>query len=176
MRVAARDSFERREIRAGHDDLDRRVRARAPRPAPPVADYFKRYRETYYEHLQRVRTDGDWEGWLTFFLQGVIDVAASTANTTQRLMTMLESDRQAIHEFGRGATTAHRVHDLAARYVLVGASSAATQLGLTSPPIYAALDRLERAGILREATGRRRGKLYVYDQYLAILNEGTEHA
>ncbi len=43
-----------------------------------------------------------------------------------------------------------------------------------SPPVYAALDRLERAGVLREATGRRRGKLYVYDQYLAILNEGTE--
>jgi DNA-binding MarR family transcriptional regulator len=87
---------------------------------------------------------------------------------------MIESDRQAIHEFGRGAATAHRVHDLAARVVLVGASSVAKQLGLTSPPVYAALDRLERAGILREATGRRRGKLYVYDQYLAILNEGTE--
>jgi Fic family protein len=137
--------------------------------------YFKRHRETYYEHLQRVRTDGDWEGWLTFFLQGVIDVAESTTNTTQRLVAMIESDRRAIHEFGRAAATAHRVHDLAARYVLVGASSTAEQLGLTSPPIYAALDRLERAGILREATGRRRGKLYVYDQYLAILNEGTEH-
>ena len=52
--------------------------------------------------------------------------------------------------------------------------SIAEQLGLTSPPVYAALGRLENAGILREATGRRRGKLYIYDQYLAILNEGTE--
>jgi hypothetical protein len=40
--------------------------------------------------------------------------------------------------------------------------------------VYAAIDRLERAGILREATGRQRGKLYVYDKYLAILGEGTE--
>ncbi len=136
--------------------------------------YFKRNRDAYFEHLQRVRTDGDWEGWLTFFVEGVIDVAESTTRTTQRLVAMIESDRQAIHDFGRGAATAHRVHDLAARFVLVGASSIAKQLGLTSPPVYAALDRLERAGILREATGRRRGKLYVYDQYLAILNEGTE--
>jgi Fic family protein len=136
--------------------------------------YFKRHREAYYEHLQRVRTDGDWEGWLAFFLRGVIDVAESTTRTTQRLVAMIESDRQAIHSFGRGAATAHRVHDLAARFVLVGASSVAEQLGLTSPPVYAALDRLERAGILREATGRRRGKLYIYAQYLAILNEGTE--
>jgi len=42
------------------------------------------------------------------------------------------------------------------------------------PSVYAAIERLERAGILREATGRRRGKLYVYDKYLAILGEGTE--
>jgi Fic family protein len=144
------------------------------RPLLYLSLYFKRHRDDYYEHLQRVRTDGDWEGWLTFFLQGVIDIAESTTRTTQRLVAMIESDRQAIHAFGRGAATAHRVHDLAARVVLVGASSVAEQLGLTSPPVYAALDRLERAGILREATGRRRGKLYVYDQYLAILNEGTE--
>jgi Fic family protein len=144
------------------------------RPLLYLSLYFKRHREDYYEHLQRVRTEGDWEGWLRFFLQGVIDVAESTTRTTRRLVAMVESDRQTIHAFGRGAATAHRVHDLAARFVLLGASSAAEQLGLTSPPVYAAIDRLERAGILREATGRRRGKLYVYDQYLAILNEGTE--
>jgi Fic family protein len=144
------------------------------RPLLYLSLYFKRHREDYYEHLQRVRTDGDWEGWLRFFLEGVIDVAESTTRTTRRLVAMIESDRQAIHAFGRGAATAHRVHDLATRFVLLGASQAAEQLELTSPPVYAAIDRLERAGILREATGRQRGKLYVYDQYLAILNEGTE--
>jgi Fic family protein len=144
------------------------------RPLLYLSLYFKRHRDDYYEYLQRVRTEGGWEDWLRFFLQGVVDVAESTTRTTQRLVAMIESDRQAIHEFGRGAATAHRVHDLAARFVLVGASSVAEQLGLTSPPVYAALGRLERAGILREATGRRRGKLYVYEQYLEILNESTE--
>ena len=136
--------------------------------------YFKRHRDSYYEHLQRVRTDGDWEGWLRFFLHGVIDVADSTAMTTKRLVAMLEADRQRIHTFGRGAATAHRVHDLATRFVVIGASSTAARLGLTDPPVYAAIARLEQAGILREATGRQRGKLYVYDRYLSILDEGTE--
>ncbi len=144
------------------------------RPLLYLSLYFKRHREDYYEYLQRVRTEGDWEGWLGFFLQGVIDVAESTTRTTQRLVAMIESDRQAIHAFGRGAATAHRVHDLAARFIVLGASSVAEQLELTNPPVYAAIDRLERAGILREATGRQRGKLYVYDKYLAILTEGTE--
>jgi len=55
-----------------------------------------------------------------------------------------------------------------------GRASQAQELGLTGPPVYAAIERLEKAGILREATGRRRGKLYVYNEYLATLNEGTE--
>lgn len=87
---------------------------------------------------------------------------------------MVESDRQKIHTFGRGAATAHRVHDLATRSVVIGASGSADRLGLTGPPVYAAIQRLEKAGILREAIGRQRGKLYVYKEYLTILNEGTE--
>jgi cell filamentation protein, protein adenylyltransferase len=69
---------------------------------------------------------------------------------------MVENDRQRIHSFGCGAATAHRVHDLATRSVVIGASGSAQRLELT------------------EATGRQRGKLYVYDEYLTILNEGTE--
>jgi Fic family protein len=144
------------------------------RPLLYLSLFFKRRREDYYANLQRVRTDGDWESWLRFFLEGVLEVAESTTHTTRRLVAMIECDRRIIHSFGRGAATAHRVHDLAARFIVLGASSAAEQLELTSPPVYAAIDRLEQAGILREATGRRRGKLYVYDKYLAILGEGTE--
>ncbi|HEV2998228.1 MAG TPA: Fic family protein [Solirubrobacteraceae bacterium] len=144
------------------------------RPLLYLSLYFKRHRDAYYEHLQHIRTHGDWEGWLRFFLEGLLEVADSTTLTTRRLVAMIETDRQTIHSFGRAAPTAHRVHDLAARSVLIDASSTAASIGLTVPPVYAAIARLERAGILREATGRRRGKLYVYDQYLSILNEGTE--
>ena len=144
------------------------------RPLLYLSLYFKRNRDAYYNHLQAVRIDGDWEGWVRFFLEGVAEVAESTTQTTQRIVAMVEADRQKIHDFGRGAATAHRVHDLATRSVVIGARFAARELGLTAPPVYAAIDRLEHAGILQEATGRRRGKLYVYDEYLTILNEGTE--
>jgi hypothetical protein len=106
--------------------------------------YFKRHREDYYAHLQRVRTNGDWESRLRFFLEGVIEVAESTTHTTRRLVAMIESDRWTIHSFGRGAATAHRIHDLAARFIVLGASSAAEQLKLTSPRLRR--DRPPRAG------------------------------
>jgi Fic family protein len=57
---------------------------------------------------------------------------------------------------------------------VVKAPTAARQLSLSEPPVYAAIARLEEAGILREVTGRSRGKTYVYGEYMDILNEGTE--
>ncbi len=144
------------------------------RPLLYLSLYLKRNREAYYDHLQRVRTDGAWEQWLRFFLDGVIEVAESTTDATRRIVSMIEGDRQAIHKLGRGAATAHRVHDRAARYVVIRPSATARALRLTDPPVYNAISRLEEAGILREVTGRQRGKIYVYDQYLSILNEGTE--
>ena len=86
---------------------------------------MKRNRDAYYDHLQRVRTEGAWEEWLRFFLDGVIEVAESTTDATRRIVTMIEADRQKIHGMGRGAATAHRVHDLAARYVAIRPATAA---------------------------------------------------
>jgi len=68
------------------------------------------------------------------------------------------------------------VHDYAARYVVLRPPAVAAALSLTEPPVYAAISRIETAGIVRDVTGLRRGTLYVYDEYLALLSEGTEAA
>jgi cell filamentation protein, protein adenylyltransferase len=144
------------------------------RPLLYLSLYLKRNRETYYEYLQRIRTEGAWEDWLRFFLEGVVDVAESTAETTRGIVEMIERDRARIHRLGRAAATALRVHDLAVKRVVVKPPNAAEALELSEPPVYAAISRLEDAGILREVTGRARGKTYVYGEYMDILNEGTE--
>lgn len=142
--------------------------------APGVPSlYLKQNRDDYYDHLQRVRSEGAWEEWLRFFLEGVIEVAESTTELTQRIVTMIERDRQRIQALGRAAPTAMRVHDLVSRYVVVRATRAAQVLEISEPPVYGAIARLEELGILREVSGRQRGKIFVYDEYLALLNEGT---
>lgn len=144
------------------------------RPLLYLSLYLKRNRDTYYERLQAVRTEGAWEEWLGFFLEGVIEVSSSTAETTQGIVEMIERDRGRIHALRRGAPTALRVLDLAVKSVVVRPPAAAKTLELSDPPVYAAIGRLEEVGILREVTGRARGKTYVYDEYMDILNEGTE--
>jgi Fic family protein len=131
--------------------------------------YFKQHRDAYYDHLQRVRTEGAWEDWLAFFLEGVIAVSASATATARRIRRLVERDREVIHGFGRGAASALRVHELAGRRVVLTASSTSAQLGLSVPTVNAAFARLEEAGILREATGRRRGRVFVYVAYLELL-------
>jgi Fic family protein len=131
--------------------------------------YFKQNRDAYYDHLQRVRTEGAWEEWLVFFLEGVIAVATSATETARRIRALVEADRATVHEFGRGAASALRVHELAGHRIVLTATRTATELGLSVPTVNAALGRLEQAGILREVTGRKRGRLFVYDAYLSLL-------
>ena len=131
--------------------------------------YFKQNRDAYYDHLQRVRTEGAWEEWLVFFLEGVIAVAGSATETARRMRALVEADRASVHGLGRGAASALRVHELAGHRIVLSATRTASELGLSVPTVNAALGRLEQAGILREVTGRRRGRLFVYDAYLSLL-------
>jgi Fic family protein len=139
------------------------------RPLLYLSLYFKQHRDAYYEHLQRVRTEGAWEEWLEFFLEGVIAVAGSASETARRIRDLIDTDRDTIQHLGRGAASALRVHELASREIVVTAGGAATALGLSVPTVNAAISRMQHAGILREVTGRRRGRVFAYDAYLSLL-------
>jgi Fic family protein len=144
------------------------------RPLLYLSLYLKRNRDAYYDHLQRTRTEGDWEAWLRFFLEGVVEVAGSATDTTRRIVTLIDEDRQRVHQLGRGAGSASRVHEMAVREIAFPVPWAAQTLGLSEPTVNKAVIRLQELGILREVTGRTRGRIFVYGQYLDILNEGTE--
>jgi Fic family protein len=135
--------------------------------------YLKRNRDTYYERLQRVRTDGEWEEWVRFFLDGVIDVATSATETTRRLLALVEADRRSIQELGRAAASAARLHDLVTREVVFRIPQAAVRLDSTEVTVGNAARNLERLGIVVETTGRSRNKRFVYREYLRIVEEGT---
>lgn len=137
--------------------------------------YFKRHREAYYDALQRVRTQGDWEGWLDFYLTGVERTAAQAARTTGELRTLFDADRErALAAGGRSAASTLRVYAHLRQRVIVAIGPTAEATGLSVPTVAAALMRLEGLGIAREATGRSYGRLFVYARQLEILNREDE--
>jgi Fic family protein len=135
--------------------------------------YFKEHRERYYNLLRSVRLTGNWEVWLQFFLNGVVETSNQAAQTAKSLMALAAADEKRVQEIGKAAGSALRVHRLLQRQPIMSIVGASEELKLSVPTITAALQHLERLGIVRETTGRKYGRLYSYDAYLNVLNEGT---
>ncbi len=136
--------------------------------------YFKTHRKEYYAHLQHVRETGDWESWLNFFLVGVRDIATQATSAAREILALIQTDRERIADVGRSAGSALQVHRYLERKPLAVIPEMVKALGLTTPTVTAALQNLERVGIVREVTGKLRGRIFVYDAYLKVLETGTE--
>ena len=136
--------------------------------------YFKRNRSTYYQLLSDIRHTGDWEAWLRFFLEGVREVAEAAFATARSASETIRDDRARIGRVGRRAGSALRVHQSLVERPIGGIGSLVRRTGLSGPTVAAVLRLLEELDIVREVTGRQRGKIYTYERYLAVLREGTE--
>ena len=133
--------------------------------------YLKQFRSTYYDLLNQLRDDGDWEAWLQFFLEGVRLTAQHGVETAQRLTKLFEDDRQRVAVSGRRANSAIRAHHEFMHRPLLSISAVRDGTSLSFSAADAAVQHLERLGIVEEVTGRRRDRRYVYADYLSTLNE-----
>ena len=136
--------------------------------------YLKAHRQQYYDLVQRVRETGDWEAWIEFFLSGVHETADQAAATAHEILRLFEEDRRAIETLGRRASSVLRVHQSLQRSPATSIAMATKKAGLSTPTVTAALEHMTKLGIVTEATGRQRDRIFTYTKYLAILNRGTE--
>lgn len=136
--------------------------------------FFKQHRLEYYDRLDAVRLKGDWLGWLRFFLEGVEQTAQQAADTAGRILKLFDEDYRRLEDLGRKAWSARRVLDLLRHHPITAIPNATAQLNLTAPTVRSAVESLETLGIVREISGRQRDRIYVYDHYVRILEQGTE--
>jgi len=136
--------------------------------------HIKTHRERYYALLQEVRFEGAWQAWLTFFLEGVIEVAGQASEAARGILELFAADRLRLQALGRRASAALRIHDHFQRKPISDIKTAAAETGLSYPTVSAAVAGLVEAGVLRELTGRARDRVFSYAAYLAILSEGAE--
>jgi Fic family protein len=140
-----------------------------PQPFLYLSLYFKQHRDDYYATLQRVRSHGDWEGWMAFYLEGVDWTARQTIATTTELLDLFKVDRERIIGTPRSNSTL-RVFDELQRTVIISIRRASERLGMSIPTATTALQRLETMGVAREITGKSYGRLFAYDRQLEIIN------
>lgn len=147
-----------------------------PQPLLYLSLFLKTHRRDYYDLLQRVRMQGDWEAWLDFFLHGVEETANQASSTASRLLEFFRQDRAKLQGAGRRSVSALKLHDVLQRHPLITISRLVKHHGFTAPTAASSLELLVELGIARELTGYRRNRIFCYHEYLQTLNEGTEIA
>jgi Fic family protein len=136
--------------------------------------YLKQHRADYYRLLDAVRREGDWEAWLEFFLAGVAQTAGAAVETAHRLLDLFRTDEQALVEAAGSSPSVVRVFGALRAKPLATINDLSERAAVSFPTAARAVEVLTAAGIIRELTGGRRNRVFAYDRYLAILNEGTE--
>jgi len=136
--------------------------------------YLKTHREDYYRLLQDVRIRGNWEAWTEFFLTGVAETANNAYESAMRIVTLFRSDRERIAACGEQTNSMLRIHELLQTHPFLNASQTQEKAGLSAPTVNKAFEALEALGVVREITGKQRGRVFAYAEFLKILESGTE--
>jgi len=136
--------------------------------------YFKTHRQYYYELLNKVRLDGDWEAWLDFFADAVIATSAQAVNTAQKLVDLSKQDSSLISTMGQSAKSTLLIHRALMERPITTIKWLATKTDITIVTVSKCLHLLEKLSIVKEITEGKRNKIYSYTKYIDIINIGTE--
>lgn len=142
------------------------------KPVLYLSYYFKKRRQEYYDALQSVRDGGTWEDWLTFFLEGVVEVSNQATETARRILDLREQHRRLINDkLGRAAGNGHRVLEHMYEHSIVSVGDVRELIRTSYPPASALVMRMVEIGILREVTSRSRHRRFVYQSYIDLFAE-----
>jgi len=131
--------------------------------------FFKRRRDDYYQRLTAVRSNGDWEGWMSFFLEGVAAMASESVQTAKKLFRLVSQDRERVVSGDGVSISAVRLFEQLPRRPILTAAGAETLLATTRPTATKAISTLVDLGVLKEVSGKQRDRSFVYVTYLDVL-------
>jgi Fic family protein len=136
--------------------------------------YFKTHRQYYYELLNNVRLTGDWEAWLDFFAEAVIVTGGQAVDSARQLIDLANEDRDRISRLGLAAASTLRVYRALMERPITTSGWLVEKTGITPATVNKCLGHLERLGVVRELTLRKRNRPFSYVRYVEIMNQGTE--
>jgi Fic family protein len=136
--------------------------------------YFKTHRKYYYELLNSIRDNGDWEKWLDFFAESVIVTAIQAVNTAQSLLELSNSSQEKINELGRSSISCQKIHKILLERPIATSNWISEKTGISPATVNKSLEKLQEIGVINELTSQKRNKLYSYKKYIEIMDKGTE--
>ena len=144
------------------------------KPLLYLSYYFRKYRQEYYDRLNIVRDNGDFEQWIAFFLKGVVVTADSAVDAVKQIMELQSRHRSLLWQKKISSPLAVGILEKLFYTPYVSVNDIARDFSISYQAASTLISQLEGAGILKEITGRKRDKRYIYADYLQILEEGTK--
>ena len=143
------------------------------KPLLYLSYFFKKNRQEYYDRLNMVRDKGDFEQWIAFFLKGVVVTADSAVDTARNILELQTTHRNLLWQKKISSPLAVGILEKLYYTPYVSVNDIARNFNISYQAASTLVSQLENAGILKEITGRKRDKRYIYAEYLNILSEGT---
>lgn len=147
-------------------------RGRLSQPLLYLSGYIEANRQDYYDLLQRVRTHGDWNAWLIFFINGVLEISLEAVTHISKLLDLHRTYTETTHKLGKAAT--RPLVDQLFRNPYITVAAAAAIMKVSNPTARAAVKFLQERGMLREITGRDWGRMYVAPEILKAIGSESD--
>jgi Fic family protein len=138
-------------------------------PLMYLSGYLKQHQAEYYRRLSSVRTDGDWEGWVSFFLEGVATAATDAERGIISIASLVAADRRRLLEAPKAGPASYRLFELLPLMPRFTIERVRQKLDTTFPTATAAVKTLEDLGIVTELTGQKTNRSFSYQRYIALL-------
>jgi Fic family protein len=143
------------------------------RPLLYLSIYLKQHRSEYYQLLQEIRFEGDWESWIKFFLKGIIEVSNGAMMAAREIITLKGKLIEDLVQNNVGGLNSVRLLDLLFSRPVITVTDISKTLKISHQPAYDLVDQFLKLGILREITGKKRYKRYLFIDYVGIIEKGT---
>jgi Fic family protein len=142
-----------------------------PEPLMYLSGYLKQHQSEYYQRLSAIRTQGDWEGWIQFFLEAVQNAATKSERDVVALASLVANDRRRILEHSKSNAVTYRLFELLPKMPRLSVERVRAVLQITFPTANTAIKLLEELGILAEVTGQKKNRTFSYAAYIKILSQ-----
>jgi Fic family protein len=139
-------------------------------PLMYLSGYLKQHQAEYYRRLSAIRSDGDWEGWVSFFLEGVAAASADAERSIIDVASLITADRKRLLESPKAGPISYRLFELLPMMPRFSVEHVRQRLETTFPTASAAVKLLEDLGILTELTGQKKNRVYSYQAYVDLLS------
>ena len=139
-------------------------------PLVYVSAYLKQHQSEYYQRLSAVRTDGDWEGWVAFFLEGIARAADTAERGIVALASLINTDRRRLLQAPKITPASLRLFELLPLMPIFSIDQVCERLNTTFPTATAAVKTLEALGIVAEQTGQKKNRHFSYQAYVQLLS------